>query len=47
MEQGPREKQSAERVAGLGYPGMQLARALARAEQWTDPQEETRAQEKG
>ena len=44
MEQGPREQQSAERVAG--YPGMQLARALARAEQCQDPQEQARAQEK-
>ena len=46
MEQGPREQQPAERATGLGYPGMQLARALARAEQCQDPQEQARAQER-
>ena len=46
MEQGPREQQRAERVVGLGYPGMQLARALARAEQCQDAQERARAQAK-
>ena len=46
MDQGPTERQRAASGAGLGYPGMQLARALTRAEQCTDPQERARAQEK-
>jgi hypothetical protein len=46
MDQGPTQQQGAGTGAGLGYPGMQLARALSRAEQCTDPQERARAQEK-
>lgn len=46
MDQGPTEQQRASSAVSLGYPGMQLARALTLAEQCTDPLERARAEEK-